>query len=228
MMDIAGHLAFALILLSFLVRDILWLRALSITASLASILYNYFGPARPLWLVIGWNLVFIAVNVMQIALLRRERRGVTLTPEEEEVYQTNFSRFSQVEFMRLLRAGGWKDAQVGEILINKAHEDSDVILIYSGRAVVEKNGQVLAELSGGDFAGEMSFVTGMPAAAMVKTTEPTRYLAWEKSALRQLLDRNPSMRGPLQSELAEDMARKMARRTGLTGKMDAIVMPPPR
>lgn len=70
MLDIAGHLAFALIAFSFLVRDILWLRALSIAASLAS----YLAPSNPLWIVIRWNVVFIGLNLVQIAILFRERR----------------------------------------------------------------------------------------------------------------------------------------------------------
>ena len=41
---IAGHLAFGLIAFSFLVKDILWLRTVSIVASLFSVFYNYFIP----------------------------------------------------------------------------------------------------------------------------------------------------------------------------------------
>ena len=41
---IAGHLAFGLIAFSFLVKDILWLRIVSVVASLFSILYNYTIP----------------------------------------------------------------------------------------------------------------------------------------------------------------------------------------
>lgn len=106
MLDIAGHLAFALIALSFLVRDILWLRALSITASVASIIYAYFAPAQPLWLVMGWNGLFIGLNLVQIAILFRERRGVTFTDEEKELFQTSFSRFAPVEFMCTGSASG--------------------------------------------------------------------------------------------------------------------------
>jgi hypothetical protein len=221
MFDLAGHLAFALILLSFLVRDIVWLRALSISASVAAIAYNYFAPARPLWLVIGWNVVFIAVNVAQIFLLYRERRGVDFSEVEKEIYETNFERLSPVEFMRLLRLAQWRDVEANTQLLRAGEEGSEVLLIYSGRAAVEKSGTKVTELRGGDFAGEMSFMTGLPAAATVTTLEATRYLAWEKNALRRLLDRNPSMRNALQAELSDDMAKKLARRTGLTGRFVA-------
>ena len=39
--SLAGHLAFGLIAFSFLVKDILWLRVVSILASLFSVFYNY-------------------------------------------------------------------------------------------------------------------------------------------------------------------------------------------
>jgi CRP-like cAMP-binding protein len=224
MLDIAGHLAFALILLSFLVRDIVWLRALSIAASLASIAYNYFEPATPMWLVIGWNVVFILVNFVQIVLLYRERRGVEFSEVEKEVYETNFKRLSPVEFMRLLRIATWRDVEGGAILVDASEGQADVVLIYSGHAIVEKNGRTLTELRGGDFVGEMSFLTGQPAAARVTTVEPSRCLVWKRPALKALLDRNPSMRSAMHAELSDDMAKKMARRTGMTGRFEPIVI----
>lgn len=225
MLDIAGHLAFALIALSFLVRDILWLRALSISASVASISYTYFAPGQPLWLIIGWNGVFIGLNLIQIAILFRERRGVTFTDEEKELYQTSFSRFAPVEFMRLIRVATWKNAEAGTVLMTAGEEAAEVMLIFSGRVSVEKNGQKLAELRSGDFVGEIGFVKRTPAAASVITIEPTRYVAWQKSALRSLLERNPSMAVVLNAELTEDMADKLARRTGFTGAFQPPTLP---
>ncbi len=45
---IAGHLAFGLIAFSFLVKDILYLRLLSILASLFSVFYNFYIPLEPM------------------------------------------------------------------------------------------------------------------------------------------------------------------------------------
>ena len=63
-MDIAtfvGHLAFGLIAFSYLVKDIMYLRMLSIVASLFGMFFNYTVPAEPLWLPIGWNLSLIHI-----------------------------------------------------------------------------------------------------------------------------------------------------------------------
>ena len=67
--NIAGHLAFGLIAFSFLVKDILWLRVVSILASLFSVFYNYVIPTNPMWLAINWNIVFVVVNLYHIAVI---------------------------------------------------------------------------------------------------------------------------------------------------------------
>ena len=71
---ISGHLAFGLIAFSFLVKDILYLRVVSILASLFSVFYNYTIPEEPLWLAINWNFIFIAVNVYHVAILIYEKK----------------------------------------------------------------------------------------------------------------------------------------------------------
>ena len=73
---LAGHLAFGLIAFSFLVKDIFWLRIVSIAASLFSVFYNYFIPMEPMWLAINWNFVFVVVNVYHIAVILYEKRAV--------------------------------------------------------------------------------------------------------------------------------------------------------
>ena len=82
---IAGHLAFGLIAFSFLVKDILWLRVVSILASLFSIFYNYVIPAEPMWIAVGWNMVFIALNLYHIAIIIYEKRPVHMNPKDKEL-----------------------------------------------------------------------------------------------------------------------------------------------
>ena len=71
--NLIGHLAFGLIAFSFLVKDILWLRLVSILASAFGMAYNYFIPADPMWIAIGWNGVFIAVNLYHIMFIYEKR-----------------------------------------------------------------------------------------------------------------------------------------------------------
>ena len=66
LIDIIGHLSFVIVAVSFLMKDIIWLRAFSIFSGIVGITYNLFMPVGPLWLPIVWLIVFIAINIYMI------------------------------------------------------------------------------------------------------------------------------------------------------------------
>ena len=68
------NIANILYLLSYFVRDILWLRVLTVVAALCLIPYFYFRAA-PIMPVIYWNAFFIALNIYWIIRLMAERRA---------------------------------------------------------------------------------------------------------------------------------------------------------
>ena len=92
--SLAGHLAFGLIAFSFLVKDILWLRVVSILASLFSVFYNYTIPETPMWLAINWNFIFVAVNVYHIAVIIYEKLPIKMKQKDRELYETMFKDLS--------------------------------------------------------------------------------------------------------------------------------------
>jgi hypothetical protein len=210
--ELAGHASFALIAVSFLVKDILWLRVLSVVASVAGIAYNYVVPSPPLWIVIYWNVFFLAINLTQITLILRERRGIEFTEEEKEIYETIFWGFAPFEYMKLLRIGEWKQAEPGDILAVQGEEVDSIMLIYNGLAEVEVDGAKVAELKDGNLVGEMSYFTGGRATATVRVLQPTRYLSWKKKAMDALSNRNPSMQATLRAVLSIDLAKKLLKK----------------
>lgn len=208
-----SHAASILTVIAYLVKDILWLRVLTVAACICGILFFYFAPATPLWAPIGWNVVFMIINIVQIGLIVRERSSVSFSEEEKELHETLFQSFAPFEFMKLLRAGTWVDARPGDVLAIENQPIDRVMLIYNGRAGVEAQGEPVAELRDGNFIGEISFIRGGDATATVKVTEPTRYLAWTKESLSKLLNRNPSMRFAMQAVLSTDLTKKLLRPT---------------
>jgi hypothetical protein len=204
-----GHLSYALSACAFLLRDILLLRLLAIAASIANILFAYNGLAGPNYVTIFWQTLFIVINVSWSARLIRERSGLSFSEEEKELYQTVFRAFSPVEFMKLLRLARWDKAAPGAMLAATGAPLDDVMLIYNGEAEVTLPGGMLRRLKDGSFVGEISFIRGGLATADVKCLQPTRYLRWRKSDLRDLLRRNPSMRATLQTVLSEDLTKKL-------------------
>src|SRR4051812_46676704 len=102
------HLANVLLLFSFLVRDILWLRALNLLAGVAFIVYFATGSpfvAAP----VAWNTLFLSINIVQIWRLLLERRPVRLRAEELSLYQAAFRVLTPREFVRLLSIARWED-----------------------------------------------------------------------------------------------------------------------
>jgi hypothetical protein len=223
---LAGHLASILTMAAYLLKDILWLRLLTILSCFAGIAFNYFVPATPLWSVIYWNMLFAAINIVQIAIIIRERTGIHFTEEEKELHDTLFKNFAPFEFMKLMRIAQWLEAKQGEVLAVEKETLKAVMLIYNGMVGVETNGQEVARLKDGNFIGEVSFITGGAATATVRALQPTRYIAWSKDAISQLLNRNPSMRFAMQSMLSTDLSKKLAHRApSFHGKIDLDSLP---
>lgn len=218
---VAGHLASVLTMLAYLLKDILWLRFLTILSCFAGIAFNYVVPARPLWTVIYWNILFAVINIVQIAIIIKERTGIRFTDEEKELHETLFKNFAPFEFMKLMRIGRWLEAKHGETLAVEKQPLNAVMLIYNGLVGVETNGVEVARLKDGNFIGEVSFIAGGTATATVKALMPTRYIAWPKEEINQLLNRNPSMRFAMQAMLSTDLTKKLMHRApSFHGKID--------
>lgn len=208
-LEILGHLSFALVAASFLVKDILWLRILAIVANLAGIVYNWAVVPEPLWLVIGWLMVFICINGAQIVLLYRERGGVRFTEEEKELHASVFRSLTPVEMFKLLRVAAWREVPAGATLAEQGVLPEEVTLLFNGRVAIEADGKKVAEMGDGAFVGEMSYFKKGPATATARTLTPCRCVVWKQDALRALLRRNPSMEIAVHSVLSLDLVRKI-------------------
>ena len=202
---IAGHLAFGLIAFSFLVKDILWLRVVSILASLFSVLYNFYIPAQPMWLAINWNIVFVLVNLYHIAVIIYEKRPIKMAPKDKELYETLFRDLSPVEYLKISKVAQWKVFKSGETIIRQEHLVPDLILIYNGTVDVAVDGKMVAQLKDGQFVGEMSFLTEKSATATCIVKHDAECLVWKQKEFKDLLKRNPSLYYTIQSLLSNQL-----------------------
>ena len=202
---IAGHLAFGLIAFSFLVKDILWLRVVSILASLFSVFYNYVIPVEPMWLAINWNFVFISLNMYHIAVLIYEKRPIKMVPKDKELYETLFKDLSPVEYLKISKVAEWRTFQPGEKIIRQNTPVTDLILIYNGTVDVAVDHKAVAQLKDGQFVGEMSFLTEKPATATCVVRHETESLVWKQPEFKDLLKRNPSLYYTIQGLLSSQL-----------------------
>ena len=211
-MDIAtivGHLAFGLIAFSYLVKDIMYLRILSIVASLFGMFFNYTVPAEPMWLPIGWNGLFVLVNIYHISVLLYEKRPVQMDDKNTELYNTLFKELTPVEYLKISKAACWKNYEPNDVLIRQQHLVPDLILIYNGTIDVKVDGNKVAELRDGQFVGEMSFLTEKSATATCVVKHPTKCLVWKQQEFKDLLKRNPSLYFTIQSLLSAQVSSNL-------------------
>ena len=207
-MEYLIHIANILYLFSYIMRDILWLRVLTVAAACFLIPYFYFRP-EPLIPAIFWNLVFTSLNVFWICRLLLERRPVKLSDDEQQLCQIAFRTLTPREMKKILNLSSWSNAVANECFVSKDEPLERLILIYSGKANVEIDGQKVGELHAGQFIGEMSYFTDDVAAANVVATQDTRYVSWPKDRLRSFLDSNSDLRAAFQIILGSVLAKRL-------------------
>lgn len=207
----AANLLFCL---AYIVRDMAWLRAITILAASCTLPYFYFQPA-PLYSAMGWQIAFILINGINLIILLLERRPVALSEAEQQLHNLTFRNLTPREMLKLLDRARWEKAAPGSRLVQHNEDLGELMLIYDGIAEVRVDGQFRANLGPGDFVGEMSFATGNPTSADVdvpdEAVQPLVYLRWPHAELRQLLDRQPGIKDAVQAILGVDMAKKLSR-----------------
>lgn len=207
-MEALIHTANVIYLVSYVMRDILWLRFFTVAAAICLIFYFYLRP-DPLMVPIYWNLLFIALNAYWIARLLYERRPVTLTEDEKDLCNLVFGTISPREMTNLLKIGTWEVAQADECFVAAGSQLNTLMVIHSGRACVEVDGKSIQDLHPGQFIGSISFVTDETAPTNIVALETTRYFCWSKAKLKTYLTKNPELHVAIQATLGIDLTRRL-------------------
>ncbi|MCB9743850.1 MAG: cyclic nucleotide-binding domain-containing protein [Alphaproteobacteria bacterium] len=206
------HAANIAILVSFLLRDILWLRLLSILAGLFFIPYFLLQPT-PMLEPVVWNGLFIGINAVQIVRLFRERRPVHLDAEQARLRALAFPGLSPRQVLALLSVGEWQELAAGQRACVEGERGEALMILVSGRLQVRACERGLGELAPGAFVGEMAYLTGDCSSATVQALEPCRLMRWSYEPLRAHLKVHPELHAAVQAVLGADLARKLGART---------------
>ncbi len=203
------HLGNILYLSAYSVRDILWLRILTVVGTLCLMPYYFCCSATPLYLPIGWCSLFTVVNLFQIGTLIMERRPVFLGEDELRLYRLVFRSLKPREFMKLMALAEHKTASEGQELLRQHAPVKQLTLISKGRGKVELDGRHVAEVGPGQFVGEMGFLTQQNASASVIACLPVEYFAWPADQLRSLFEEAPQLHVKVQGILGIDLVEKL-------------------
>ena len=207
--DYLVHFSNILMLVSYSVRDILWLRWFAVAAALTVIPY-YLVQADILWPPVLWGSVFAIINLYQIVRLYMERRPVVLSADEQKLYDMAFRSLRPREFLSLVLAGEWRDAAAGERVLTAGAPVSSICSAVSGAAEVRRNDKQVGVFKPGTLIGTALALTGEASSVDAYFSEPARVLCWPLPELRRFVDKRPELRVSLQQLVNHDLARKLA------------------
>jgi hypothetical protein len=204
-----AHFPYALLVLSTLMRNIVWLRAIAIGAGLSRVIIRAFVIYDPVTVL--WELALVLINVGQLLILWWDGRHAHME-DDQRVFITNvmpLARRSAVR--RLLGHAKVREVGPGDILTEEGKPVPDLLFVTDGAARVERSGKMVATCSRGDFVGEMSFITGGSASATVVAEKPMRVIAFDREVLKDVLSRNEAVRHAFESSFNRNLAEKLGK-----------------
>jgi hypothetical protein len=202
--DVLLNLGYSLNLIALSVRDVLLLRVVLLPAQVSFLSWGLVAGIRA---AVAWNIVFISINLFQVLRILRERRPITLPADIADIYKESFSGLRPREFW-LFWETGHRRTVCDAPFVRQGEKPSDLLFVVSGAANVVRNGSAVAVLKAGQFAAEMSFLSGNPATADVIADGEVALKAWDQNKLSLLENVNPALLLKLQRILSQDLAAK--------------------
>ena len=188
-LELIANTSYAILLASYIMRDILWLRVLTVFSLSFEIPYFYF-QADPLWDGIGWDFAFILINTYWIVRLVIDRRPVHFTEEQKRLWETAFHRLRPRHARELFKRAKYKSIAPNEIISTPRGRFDELALISVGRVGLYIDGKKVEELVPGNFVGSAAFLErdlDLPTMATVVAMEHTSLMTWNKHDLRTLI-----------------------------------------
>ena len=201
------NVGFGLVFLALAIRESLWLRIILTVAYVFRLVYSFYFVGN---LNISlWNVAFILVNIVMIAIILDERKIHLIPDELKDIKSTIFDALTSKEFVYLWSIGNLIEIEKNHRIIKEGIHQEKLMFILSGTAVVLRNDKVIANLSRGQFIAEMSLITSQPTSAAVESSNHLQYIEWNKDSLKTIENTNPKFWIKLQGVLSSDIAKKL-------------------
>jgi CRP-like cAMP-binding protein len=210
---IPGHIAYAIIAVSYLLTNIFWLRVAAVVGLGFEIVY-FLLSGSPVWTSVIWDTLFILINLVQVARLLRDRLSLKLTKDQKAFIAPIVKDLDKAQIAQLLRTAEWRTLEAGAPLTIEGMPVQELTFICEGQTEVTVKDQLVAHVTAGSFVGDVSFTTGVPATATVVTDGPTRVLAFNQVELKRLCRRDKQIASALYRRIGGGLADKMRVTTG--------------
>jgi CRP-like cAMP-binding protein len=102
-----------------------------------------------------------------------------------------FAACTKAELIEVAISADEREAQEGVRLTEEGRPGREFFVLVEGTVAVKRGGNKLAELSPGDWFGEIAILTYKPRTATVTATSPVRLLVISDRAFRRVVESTP-------------------------------------
>lgn len=175
-----------LLLISYLTRQMLWLRVVAAIASLCFMSASVFVGLTESGMLPSFifSTLSFLVNILNIYRLVYTRMPATVPQEYLEVYEKIFKDFLPREFLVLVKFS--EEKSFNNTTIIEENADSDLYLIVSGTVQILQQNKVVATIPSSNMIGEISYLTSQKTMATVKAIGPVTTLSWTPASVTKL------------------------------------------
>lgn len=113
-----------------------------------------------------------------------------------------FGGLRQRELEQVAQLADEVDLPAGHVLMREGESGSQMFIIASGEAKVERGGREIAREGPGSFLGEMSIVSEGPRTATATLTQPSHLFVLAHREFHSLMDDVPAVRTCVMDEVA--------------------------
>jgi hypothetical protein len=209
-----GHFTYLLLIVSMLMRRIVWLRSIAIAAGISKVIYRIFFVFDPVSVL--WESMFVLVNAGELAATWWQYRPLQLRDEEQQLIETLAPNLSRRATRALLAKAEWRSAAPGETLTTEGAVVGGLIYIADGGIDIVVAGGTVGMVSAGELLGEITWEDGEAATATAIARTPVRYVWFDGGQLRHTLRRLEILRYAVQASISRDLMRKLVRTTHRT------------
>ena len=203
-----GHTAYLLLVLSMLMRRMIWLRLLVIASALVAIAYASLILTDPVSTF--WESLLIVVNIGQLTLTWWLDRRTQFDAREDQMRLAHFPQLAPSRMRRLLRAGAWQDLSSGTRLTQAGEPVPALYYLHAGQARVEVEGITVGHCTPGSFIGEMTVASGEPAYADVILDADATVWRIEAATLRYMAARHSETGHALEAAFFRTVRQRLA------------------
>ena len=194
---------------AYVFSNIFWLRVFLVVAA---ILYIITGLSLGLTSMTGWNIAYLIINSYHVIMILYNKSTVLLPDELKEIYKESFSSLSTREFKKMVKTNPYHVYQSGDKIIGEGEITNELFLLLSGKASVMTSQNEIANISNGDFIGEMSFISKQTASADVFAKNVVVVAFWTHEDLYKLEQKNSDIYNRFLTIVGRDLVKKLQRK----------------